>query len=66
MSVRLYSRYRRKHDGFTVDVIRYEGIFVVEIPSTKQSRVFHNARTAAHTAAKSAQSGRAAWLTKPQ
>lgn len=66
MSVRLYSRYRSKHDGFTVEVLSHKDTFLVEIPSTKQSRVFHDARVAAHTAAKSAQAGRAAWLTKPR
>ncbi len=69
MKTRLYSRYRRKHDGFTVEVLQSQSCFIVLVPPTGNhgrwhEAMFDDARPAATFACKSAQAGRAAWQTK--
>lgn len=66
MNSRLYSRYRRKHDGFTVDVRTWGALFIAVIPSTDQKHIFTSATAAATAASKSAQSGKPVWQTKQQ
>lgn len=69
MRTRLYSRYRRKHDGFTVDVFQSPTQFTVHVPPLGSRKMqhaagFETAAQAAHAASKSAQAGRPVWLPK--